>query len=271
MVLDDRISNLSDDLLCHPNIFISPTLVVLKLEWLGIASDTSCVYLPSLKTLNLKYVYIQTRNDYIDFLSACPILQDLDAQHIIYRELDGYNPPEERFKPLTLSKLVRASIDSRHAIFNVVKNVEFLSIKMEQEISSKVVPMFQNLIHTELVFWYGSFVCWDSVVELLQHSPKLQIIFIRKWSQTSSSKEWKYPSSILECVSSHLRSCTILNFDGSANDLRFARYILQNASLLENMKINVTTNGVLLEKSQIIELSSCPMISPTCKLSFGDK
>jgi hypothetical protein len=163
-----------------PNIFISPTLVVLKLEWLGIASDASCVYLPSLKTLNLKYVYIQTRNDYIDFLSACPILQDLDAQHIIYRELDGYNAPEERFKPLTLSKLVRASIDSRHAIFNVVKNVEFLSIKMEQEISSKVVPMFQNLIHTELVFWYGSFVCWDSVVELLQHSPKLQIIFIRK-------------------------------------------------------------------------------------------
>jgi hypothetical protein len=103
------------------------------------------------------------------------------------------------------------------------------------------------------------------------HFDRCYILSFSQWSQTSSSKEWKYPSSILECVSSHLRSCTILNFDGSANDLRFARYILQNASLLENMKINVTTNGVLLEKSQIIELSSCPMISPTCKLSFGDK
>jgi hypothetical protein len=35
------------------------------------------------------------------------------------------------------------------------------------------------------------------------------------------------------------------------------------------MKIGVTTHGMLLEKDQIIEeLSSCPKISPECKLLF---
>jgi phosphate-selective porin len=63
--------------------------------------------------------------------------------------------------------------------------------------------------------------------------------------------------------------------EGSANDLRFSKYILQNGRILQNMTIDVTTsssNGKLLEKSQIIEeLSSCPRISPGCKLSFEYK
>ncbi|RHN65470.1 putative FBD domain-containing protein [Medicago truncatula] len=135
----------------------------------------------------------------------------------------------------------------------------------------KAIPLFSNLIHIEL--WFNAlFHGWDCVVELLCHCRKLQIVFIRKWS-SSLAKEWKCPSSVLECVSSHLISCTILNFEGSANDLRFATYILQNGRILQNMTIDVTTsssNGKLLEKSQIIEeLSSCPTISPGCsKLSF---
>ncbi|XP_045791192.1 F-box/FBD/LRR-repeat protein At5g56420-like [Trifolium pratense] len=253
------------------NILISRTLVILNLKLINIERDISCVSLPSLKTLILNYVLFKSPNDYMDFLSACPILQDLHAKRIFYTNLGEYNAPEERFKSLTLSKLVRASIGSIDAILNVFKNVEYLSLKItlnpiDQETSFKVIPVFQNLIHTKLVFCQGFFHIWDTVVELLQHSPKLQILFIRKWTRSSSSKEWKCPSSVLECVSSHLRSCTILSFDGLglASDLQFARYILQNASLLEKMKIS---NEMLLEESQIIkELSSCPRKSPTCKL-----
>jgi hypothetical protein len=93
--------------------------------------------------------------------------------------------------------------------------------------------------------------------------------------KTCSSKEWKYPIPNLECVSSHLRSCTILNFDDSANDLRFAKYILQDASILQDMKIGVvieSSNEILLKKGQIKEeLSSFPRISPGYKISFEFK
>ena len=161
-----------------PNIFIFQTLVVLKLERVIVGKNTSCVDLPSLKTLTLEYVYFKNWNDYINFLNACPILEDLNVEYInTFRE----NVPEEALKSFTLPKLVRAS---------------------------------------------------------------------------------------LKC----LRSCTILNFDGSENDLRFAKYILQNASLLQDMTISVavgSSDGMLLKINQIREeLSSYPRISPKCKISF---
>jgi len=71
---------------------------------------------------------------------------------------------------LTLAKLVRASIESKDAHFNGIDNVKFLQIikgygsKVE---SFKFIPVFSNLIHIELVFWYHSIHSWDGVVELL--------------------------------------------------------------------------------------------------------
>ncbi|XP_024641770.1 putative FBD-associated F-box protein At5g53635 [Medicago truncatula] len=99
-----------------PSIFIFQTLVVLKLERLNVGADTSCVDLPSLKTLTLEYVYFENWNDYINFLYACPILEDLHAQYI---NTFSYNVPEEGFKSLALPKLVRASISEVDAQFNV--------------------------------------------------------------------------------------------------------------------------------------------------------
>lgn len=94
--------------------------------------------------------------------------------------------------------------------------------------------------------------------------------FLSQWRFTSLSEEWKYPISVLEWDSSNLRSCTILNFDGSENDLRFAKYILQKSGLLQDMTIgNTTTDMMVLPKSEIIEqLSSYPRKSPGCTLSF---
>jgi hypothetical protein len=69
-----------------PNIFISRTLVVLKLEMVHIARNTSCVHLPSLKTLLLCFVYFENQNNYINYLSACPNLEDLHAYNVYYYE-----------------------------------------------------------------------------------------------------------------------------------------------------------------------------------------
>jgi hypothetical protein len=59
------------------NIFISETLIFLKLKNLIITSDASCVHLPSLKTLHLEYLSFQKFNDYDNFLCACPNLEEL--------------------------------------------------------------------------------------------------------------------------------------------------------------------------------------------------
>jgi len=81
----------------NPTIFISRTLVVLRLRMLYIGSDASVVDLPSLKALDLSYVCFKNRNDYINFLSGCPIIQDLHVERIyIHNEMhrDENNAPE---------------------------------------------------------------------------------------------------------------------------------------------------------------------------------
>jgi hypothetical protein len=166
----------------NPTIFISRTLVVLRLVMLYIASDTSCVDLPLLKTLDLRNVYFKNRNDYINFLSACPILQDLHVERIYIQSKmhrDENNAQDEGSRSLTLSKLVRASFRSMDPLFNGIDNVEFLRITTGfTEASFKVIKMFTKLIHIELRFFYNN--CWDGVVELLRHCPKLQILSIEK-------------------------------------------------------------------------------------------
>ncbi|KEH15322.1 F-box/RNI/FBD-like domain protein [Medicago truncatula] len=125
---------------------------------------------------------------------------------------------------------------------NVVSNVEFLCIADAQKANLTSIPVFPNLIHIKLWF-YDFFHGWDGILQLLQHCPKLQTLFIIRKRSSRFSEEWKYLNSVPECVSSHLRSCTILNFEGSANNLRFATYILQNARLLQDMTIDLTTKS----------------------------
>ncbi|GAU37616.1 hypothetical protein TSUD_365370 [Trifolium subterraneum] len=174
-------------------IFISQTLVVVKLEGLQIGTDTSSVHLPSLKTLHLTCVYFTDQNDYINFLSACPNVDDLEVEYIFHKK-----KKHDKIKSFTLSKLVKASIGliyayeyykllqasigAMNAMFNGIRNVQFLRINVMRKAPFKVMPVFSNLIHIELVFCNIP-THWDDVLELLQNCPKIQILFIKKGFQ----------------------------------------------------------------------------------------
>jgi hypothetical protein len=156
-------------------IFTSRTLVVVKLESLKVEGENLCVNLPNLKTLHLREICFETRNNFMKLLKACPILQDLRTSFVTYTRHDENNNVEE-FKSLFLSKLVRACICSTDIQFNLISNVNSLLI---MNIPLKGIPVFQNLIHIQLWFidfFYG----WDGVVDFLKNCPKLQILYIRK-------------------------------------------------------------------------------------------
>ncbi|AES72807.1 FBD protein [Medicago truncatula] len=180
------------------------------------------------------------------------------------------NKEAKEFKSLSLSKLVRANISSKDVPFTAMYNVEFLCIFLRPGVTFKSIPVLQNLIHIELWFSYKLFRSWDGIVELLQNCPKLQILFIRKGIKLSLSKDLEFPISAIECVPSNLRSCTIVNFNGS--DIPFSTYILQNARLLEVMKIIVRdSSSEGMQEHEIIEkLSTCPrMMSPDVNFRFN--
>jgi hypothetical protein len=70
-------------------------LVNRNLPRLIIGKDTSCVHLPSLKTLNLKPVYFQNLNLLISFLFSCPNIEDFHVEPVSYKR--PLNPPSITF------------------------------------------------------------------------------------------------------------------------------------------------------------------------------
>jgi hypothetical protein len=68
-----------------------------------------------------------------------------------------------------------------------------------------------------------------------------------------------------QCLSSHLRTCTIHNFEGIQIELVLIKYILKNARNLQMMRMqNIRDHHDEIER----KLSTCPKASATCQLVF---
>ncbi|XP_058749671.1 FBD-associated F-box protein At4g10400-like [Vicia villosa] len=225
------------------NIFSCRTLVILKLERLCAAGNILSVDLPSLKTLHLKCVYLQNSEDLKKLISESLVLEDLYVM-VGYKESASISP-------------TRVGNGPYHVFFKAIYyNVQFLQLEVRlpnENISSyfKGSNVFPNLIHLELMFVhsYG----WDDLMDVLQNCPILEILLIAKifpkhtknaddkssWALKLTSislTKWKCPNFVPKCISSHLRSCTV-TFDGMLDSLRVAKYILQNAPLLQVMTV----------------------------------
>jgi hypothetical protein len=115
-----------DELISLSNVlFNSQNLVVLKLNNLVLSSNILSVNLPSLKTLHLKWVYLDEIKDLKNLLSGCPILKELETDYFRAKKFRlGYET--------SLSKLVRASIRPFDIPFKAVYNVKSLCILQVQ-------------------------------------------------------------------------------------------------------------------------------------------
>ena len=83
------------------------------------------------------------------------------------------------------------------------------------------------------------------------------------------SNNQPFPQSVPECLSSNLRACSLRNFRGIDADLRFARYIMQNARVLRTMTIRSNTSLTTEAKFQMLKnLSKVPRSSTICELLF---
>jgi hypothetical protein len=66
------------------------------------------------------------------------------------------------------------------AHFNVIKNVKFLLIIIDQKESFKVIQVFSNVIHIDLSFSDYSFHNWDRVVQLL---PSFKFFLLERFAE----------------------------------------------------------------------------------------
>jgi hypothetical protein len=72
-----------------------------------------------------------------------------------------------------------------------------------------------------------------------------------------------------KCLSSELRTCSLIAYKGKKYELQFAEYILKNAKALHTMEISASKRVDLNIKHQMLmKLSLRPRGSTMCKLSF---
>ncbi|XP_061366705.1 F-box/FBD/LRR-repeat protein At4g00160-like [Gastrolobium bilobum] len=257
------------------SILSSRTLVVLNLIGSAVRS-LSRVDFPALKILHFNFVRFLERRYLAEFLSGCPVLEDLETNGLYFSN-NLLNVGECK----SLSKLVRAYISKTHIPLEAVNNVESLRIDWLDDVNDKdmtpsikfLIPEFYNLTHIELTYFYFN-MNWVELVEVLKHCPLLQVLIInqnRDFVVESNGGDWPYPQSVPKSISLHLQTCRLNNYRGSNGEFRFARYIMQNARLLRTMTICLSKYANLREKMEMIKnLSMCTRGSETCELHVNE-
>jgi len=130
--------------------------------------------------------------------------------------------------------------------------------------------MFRNLIHLDLLL--GLNIQWHSVIEMLNHCPKLEIIMVHMPAEPYFCTNWICPQFGLQCVVSEIKRCNIFNYTGRKSELQFAKYIMKHSRSLQTMTIHSITIGLNYSSSRrkklemLQELAMCPKSSPNCKL-----
>jgi hypothetical protein len=73
------------------------------------------------------------------------------------------------------------------------------------------------------------------------------------------------PTIVPECLSTHLKTCSLSGYNGTKCDIQFVEYILQNSKVLKTMSIDSYLHmNVKLE--MLRKFASSTRASTTCKL-----
>ncbi|AES69185.2 F-box/RNI/FBD-like domain protein [Medicago truncatula] len=242
-----------------PRILSFKTLQVLKLSHIRMR-DYDHVDLPHLKTLYLDRIYIISLDYLVKFLFGCPILEDLHKKKILYPSL----VPVENLN--ALPNLVKVSIcHDMDTLMTLVCKAKIMHVE-KMSISRTRLTVFHNLTHMELSV-HDKFCnkrC-TRLLGILPHFPKLEHYIIQDCGNAENScyNCWKHPITVPECISSRLKTCCIRGYRGTRHQFKFAKYIMQNANVLETMAIKSMCR---VNFQKLLELSSITRGSTSFKL-----
>ncbi|KEH22170.1 cyclin-like F-box protein [Medicago truncatula] len=220
-----------------------------------------------LVVLKLKTIIVRVAilRDFNKLIEGCPILEELEIPSLLCRfSKDGIG----EFKHLP--NLVRANISKfvpKSIQFAWICNAKFLRLELRH--SEHQVHAFHNLTHMELIFTSNWRTKWKWLLEMLKNCPKLQNLTLHKlYGHGIDEDDWKEPEIIPNCLSSQLRTCSLIYYKGMKCELQFAEYVLKNANLLRTMTISASPGDLTLKHQMLMDLSLCPRGSIACKLSF---
>lgn len=192
---------------------------------------------PSLKCLNFV--------DYYDDLCLCENMPEV----VVASVKVVYNSPEK--------------------LLGSIPSVKRLCLCLSASLRDSCVG-FYHLVHLELCA--ASREWWNLLTWMLESSPKLQVLKIfvcneRPCTTRSIRGDWRGPSSVPECLMSHLHTFKWKNYNAKDEEKRIVAYILNNARQLKIVGISGWRYYSKEERSKKLdELVSLPRASSSCQL-----
>ncbi|KAM1755604.1 hypothetical protein ACFX12_007920 [Malus domestica] len=237
---------------------------------------------PELKKLRIRLRDVALIGVVNNFSVSAPKLETLDVTEDV---LSNYNLKSSK-------SLVKASVNLYHHVACLHREFSNLSAKLLAGISKvkclylsahslKVccLPAFDNLSELKLVL--HNCYNWELLTELLKRSPKLEHLVVEyegeecttysdneeeEYSDIFLGPEWNIPDTVPICVSTHLKTFTVMGFKGYYDEMAVTKYLLENGKVL-NKVIIYAGNLFRLEKLDK-EFMMFQMGSRTCQVEF---
>ncbi|WZZ08857.1 hypothetical protein YC2023_094778 [Brassica napus] len=257
------------------SLYTYEKLEVLKLTY-SICLDVPVdVWLPSLKTLHL--------------ISVCKRLSVVDVCEEPNYGLDGLhmtviNAPSLKYlnfvdyhddlclcenMPEVVVANVKVVYNSPEKLLGSIPSVKRLCLCLPASLLLSCFG-FYHLVHLELCA--ASRGWWDLLTWMLESSPKLKVLKICVCNELPCTTKsirghWKGPSSVPECLMSHLHTFKWKNYNTKDEEKKIVAYILNNARQLKIVGISGSRYYSKEERlKKLNELVSLPRASNSCQL-----
>ncbi|CAL5393856.1 unnamed protein product [Camellia sinensis] len=236
-------------------LFTCDSLVVLKLFMDCPFKPPIFIHFSNLKTLHLSAVTFSDDNSTQRLFSSCPVLQELELLYCGWKNL----------KTITISipTLKRLAIENEplrdDALSYVTKiyAANLISLKcttnQKQEVASCVINLVTGICNVETLTIPNNTLlneefpgCLNgALMVLLEKSPKLEFLdFDMGFEPNASFDEVDLTlERVPSCFTSCLKTISITGFKGVPAEFHMLRFLLKNATVLEEMLISCSGNS----------------------------
>ncbi|XP_010507776.1 PREDICTED: F-box/FBD/LRR-repeat protein At5g56420-like [Camelina sativa] len=287
-------------------LFRCETLETLKLRNVILLEVPSRVSFQSLKTLRLVAVKYPDEESFVRLISGSPVIKNLEVGSFEDDNVETFTINVPSLQSLTIWKyyeyyrlfvihsrslkeldieidygevkligdmpeLVKASLKAFHSEVNVLKSLTSVKRLSLSHFGSKyhIGTIFSQLVCLDFRGFCNNW--WDLLVNLLQHSPRLEILKFEDDGETElEGKEiengcWIQPSCAPECLY-HLKTFEWRAYEGKPIQKEVAVYILKNASRL--VTANLRYGPYMVGKKAFKELEYATRGSRACELTM---
>ncbi|GAY68331.1 hypothetical protein CUMW_263270 [Citrus unshiu] len=208
------------------------SLVSLKLDFgnrehQGVLNLPTCVGFSRLKSLDLQHVEVLDYNLFREFLSSCPLLENLYTKECFFHNFESLDISTTSLKYLTVDEFLLSEPKG-------LRSCKFLNAILEQR--SYFSASFNNLKSLILCVTTAEWTV-PLIIRLLNHSPNLEVLTIY-FDSDEYYDDWEIPDKVILCLTCHLKTVELIDFSGNENELELVRFLLKNGHVLQKLRVS---------------------------------